>query len=707
MNLLRKLPWSRLFSERGIVFIIIAVLILIIAVAPTFTTSLERAFIRTAIALRGGLPAAPEIVIAEIDARSTDKTSEWPWRAKTFTNLMKKLGSMNVGLIAIDPEIVQNVDFSKIRLSKNDREKPAIAMGYEFYPSLADMPPVIEEKPQKHRKMKTESDIEGISFPSMPANDSTLPGMTGINRHKLPGNLRNRAVEGYYNIFEDPNKTVTGQPLAVRFQGRAMPAFAVAILSSWRGFTPILAEDPKGFPSGINIGDEFISTGPDARVTIGFRGPAGTFPRINAGDIIQEKTISEDLSGKIVILALNTGDSRRQHETIVGTMDDVEIQANILDNLSYGRTLTPWTNWQFMIPFLIVLGLAISFGILALSLTKRLVALAIVLASCWVAGLILLYAANIWFPVIQLSFASILIAFAMAVWRLIARTLPRHRLMGQYGWRMARSSIESLVIDCSPVRAEGHRCDITALAIDIKGFGAIADRLPANELTKFVMEYRMLVTDTIIRHGGMIVSWTGDDCRAAFGAPIPLTEHTLRACLAALDLRKVIKSHVGTWGDSFDIERLNIGVGIQKGTATAGDLGLGYSIVGGAMEAALQLRTQNRLYRTWALVGNAVKESTESAMKYRQLDPVYLWGEKGPATIYELVGESGTILPSMKGFEEARLAYLEGRFDRAVELFQVVLDSYPHDGPSRLFLRRARTLQQTPPESWNGIWRQS
>jgi adenylate cyclase len=146
-------------------------------------------------------------------------------------------------------------------------------------------------------------------------------------------------------------------------------------------------------------------------------------------------------------------------------------------------------------------------------------------------------------------------------------------------------------------------------------------------------------------------------------------------------------------------------MGIHAGKATAGDFGIGYGLMGGALEAAVQLRRLNRMYKTSVLVGKSVFKPTSGAVEYRKLDPVLLWGEVAPTTIYELLGEAGTIHPTSANYPDALGAYLDGDFKKAAELFGLILEKHPNDGPSDIFRRRALSLIKNPPQKWKGVYR--
>lgn len=699
----KKFFMKHLTSERGILAIAVMVLIIAFVLCQPITPRMEAPVMRAAAALGASPDKIPEIAIVEIDEKTAKELGSWPWSAKSIMEVFARLQVMQAKLVIVDPEIVADSGLAGANPNAFPGDPQSIVMGYRFYPTLADMP-AGDEGTSVKQDIKPD-DLEGISFPSKPVDDSRIAGMTGIEMLGLPPALRGRIGEGYYNVFPDSG-FVSAQPLAVRFRGRAMPSVAVTALARWRGFTPILAVDPNNRPSGINIGDDFIPTGADARIVLSLEGPMGTFPRTNAGDILGGKVSDGAFAEKIVFLGLAGALAGPPYSTAVGRLDELEIQANVLKDILHKEAVTSLIGYRHAIPMVIILAIIAASAVAPLPNRRRILALPAAIAIIWVAAILLMKVAYIWIPATQLTIAAIAIAAAMAGWQLFERILPQRILSHQFGWRLARSSIENLISDRSPIRPEGHTCLVTAMAVDIKGFGALTTRLSPSEFTRFVTQYRLLLSELIISHGGMVESWTGDDCRAVFGAPHPISEHPLRACMAALEIRKTMKVHATKFAEEFGIERLNVGIGVQTGIAVAGDFGLGYDIGGGALEAAVQLRTQCRVYKTWALIGNSTYEATKSSFEFRALDPVQLWGEQKPTTIFELVGESGLILPAEKMFEEARQAYLKGQFELAARLFERTLAAYPSDGPSRLFLRRSILLKNSPPEHWSGVWKQ-
>ena len=63
----------------------------------------------------------------------------------------------------------------------------------------------------------------------------------------------------------------------------------------------------------------------------------------------------------------------------------------------------------------------------------------------------------------------------------------------------------------------------------------------------------------------------------------------------------------------------------------------------------------------------------------------------------------GTSLP-LERFEEGLAAFRERRWQEAEATFEALLEQWPDDGPSRLYMMRSRAFASDPPsDDWNGV----
>jgi class 3 adenylate cyclase len=119
---------------------------------------------------------------------------------------------------------------------------------------------------------------------------------------------------------------------------------------------------------------------------------------------------------------------------------------------------------------------------------------------------------------------------------------------------------------------EGERKQVTVLFVDIKGSMQLAGQVDPEDWHAILDEFFQLLAAGIHRFEGTINQYTGDGIMALFGAPIAHEDHALRACYAALYLRRALRSHA----DNLRVKRgLNFGVrmGLNSGEVVVGRIG--------------------------------------------------------------------------------------------------------------------------------------
>ncbi len=158
---------------------------------------------------------------------------------------------------------------------------------------------------------------------------------------------------------------------------------------------------------------------------------------------------------------------------------------------------------------------------------------------------------------------------------------------------------------------------------------------------------------------------------------------------------------------------LDIGIGLNTGTASVGNMGsqlrYGYTAMGDAVNLSSRLEGLNKEYRTHILAGSATFEAVRDAgFLFRELDLIRVKGKLQPVTIYELVALRDAAAEHeerLNAFARARASYLRREWLEAQNMFQEVLDRWPDDGPARTYWKRCQDyLFEAPNESWDGVF---
>lgn len=178
--------------------------------------------------------------------------------------------------------------------------------------------------------------------------------------------------------------------------------------------------------------------------------------------------------------------------------------------------------------------------------------------------------------------------------------------------------------------------EATIVFSDIRGFSALAERLPTRRVAEIVGRHIGAMAEVVTEHGGTLDKFAGDAVMAVFGVPVGSDDHAKRAlgCAVAMQRRQ---AELNDEGDALDLPRLEIGVGVNSGPVIAGTLGgagrLDYTVLGDAMNIAQRLESEASAGEilasaaTVALVPTAVAESA---------GPRQLKGRTSPIEVYRV-----------------------------------------------------------------------
>jgi adenylate cyclase len=259
-------------------------------------------------------------------------------------------------------------------------------------------------------------------------------------------------------------------------------------------------------------------------------------------------------------------------------------------------------------------------------------------------------------------------------------------------------------------RLGGERRRITVYFGDIRGFTALSHRIEPEELVEILAEYLDVLSGEVIRHGGTVDKFNGDDVMAFWGAPGPCPEHARLACTAAVHSQRTI-SHLHTeWADGSK-PLLTATFGVATGEVVVGNVGsrqrMNYTAIGDAVNLASRLQGLNRFYSTDALISDVTRLEAGDSIVTRLVDWVTLYGREEPVAVYELIDLTEDAQPAVvavaKLHDQAMQSYRLRDFSDALQGFLSVLSKWPEDGPARILASRcAEFLEKPPPEDWNG-----
>ena len=276
---------------------------------------------------------------------------------------------------------------------------------------------------------------------------------------------------------------------------------------------------------------------------------------------------------------------------------------------------------------------------------------------------------------------------------------------------LSEEVVEEIVSDPTKLQLGGTERHMTALFTDIKNFSGVAESLAPEELVELLNYYLSTMSDVILEHKGTIDKYVGDAIISFFGAPLELSDHALRACNAAILMKRLeeeLNSRLAKKGMPSLITR----IGINTGEMIVGNMGtqkkMNYTIISNAVNLASRLEGVNKQYGTQILTSEDTVKETGSTLLTRRLDRIRVVGINEPVRIYEILetsAEAPAASRELAGlFHSAHDLFEERDWKNADSAFQQVLKISPNDGPTRLYRARCKQyLQSPPPNNWDGV----
>ena len=141
-------------------------------------------------------------------------------------------------------------------------------------------------------------------------------------------------------------------------------------------------------------------------------------------------------------------------------------------------------------------------------------------------------------------------------------------------------------------RLGGDKRTVTVLFSDIRGFTALSETMPANEMATLLTDYFTEMVECVFNNEGTLDKFIGDAVMAQWGAPIGSTEDPDKAMKAAIDMMDELGKLNTRWIKE-GRPGLQIGIGINHGEAFAGNIGserrLEYTVIGDTVNTASRL----------------------------------------------------------------------------------------------------------------------
>jgi adenylate cyclase len=291
----------------------------------------------------------------------------------------------------------------------------------------------------------------------------------------------------------------------------------------------------------------------------------------------------------------------------------------------------------------------------------------------------------------------------IAIFRALTEEREKRKIRDAFRHYLNPEVTDLVARDPTQLRLGGERRSVTVFFSDIRDFTSVAEQLSPEALGKLLNEYLGAMTDVVFRHHGLLDKYIGDAIMAFWGAPISVSDHARRCCLAALDMRDALAKLQERW-KSEDVPLLDMRIGINSGDAVVGNFGsmqrFSYTAMGDVVNVASRLEGTNKQYGTSILISEVTRQAIGDEFVCREIDRVHVKGRAEPVTIFELLGlatadAGGRWRRLAEGFAGGLASCRAGAWQQATAGLEALAREYPDDPAIAPFLERCRVAARS------------
>ena len=478
-------------------------------------------------------------------------------------------------------------------------------------------------------ELKARTDKEADIEIERVLNDKTVIPYR-INRNEGGGFLpeplfmKNESIPaGFANTYIDSDGLIRKTPLRLKDEeGNMLYSFAYLIYMLYL--------------NGGGAGGIQNNTGTEDEIIINYTGEAGSFPAYPSLPLylMAEKGVAppenNPFRGKIVLIGATFRESRDFFLTPKGLMSGVEVQANIVNSL-ITRSDIRGINW--IAGFMIQLSLTLLAGIIFIffrPLKAAVLNIAFILLFFVPLSYLAYSKGNYWID-------FVIPVTAVALTSIANDYFERRKIKESFSQYVSNEVVERIYTDDSAL--EGQRRTVSVLFSDIRGFTTISESIAVEELIIIMNKYFSIITDTVLKYGGMVNKFIGDAVMAIYGVPLENSGHARLAARTAVEIRErmdLLNVELKERG----IAPLQIGIGVHSGEVFAGNVGTKrrkeYTIMGDTVNIASRIEGLNKQFSTTILISENTYMQVRDIASVVEMGPVEIRGRKEAVRLYEL-----------------------------------------------------------------------
>jgi adenylate cyclase len=683
-------------------------------------------------------PGSFPVAILDIDDPSIAEVGQWPWPRNRIADLVTRATADGAVAIAFDIVFAEPDRLSPPQIARDNPDLPP-----DFREALAALPDndaVLAEAFAAARVIVGQTSVRsafaGLEgnrvIPEVPhaiVGPDPAPFLVAFPDlvENLPELEAASAGRGVFNVRPDPDGVFRRVPLVMSVEDHVRLGLAPELLRVATGAAPFAIRTNAAGIDGVVLAGRLVQTAGDGTVRP-YLTPSDPARFVPAADLLAGRTPPGRLSGHLVLVGTSAIGLEDFRATPLGVpMAGVEIHAQLLENILSG-TLLVRPNYAVAVELFSALALCLLVILLTPILSAAtLIASSLMFLATYGAGSYALFQRHL--LLLDPSFpmaAGLVTMIFMSSSNYLREERRRRRIRTAFGQYVSRDLVDALADTEEALTLGGETRELTLLFSDVRGFTAIAEsyRDDPAALTQLMNRLLTNLSNAILQRGGTIDKFMGDAVMAFWNAPLSHPDHARSACAAALGMMDAVErlnrqreAEARAGGAAF--LPLNVGIGINTGTCTVGNMGsdmrFDYTAVGDPVNLASRLEGQSRTYGLPIIIGSATEAAARDNFALLEIDLIRVKGKLQAERIFALLGDAnlrGTPVFSEAAAANDRMlaAYRARDWDGAEAALGALEALGPRMGGRlagyvALYRRRIGAARSDPPgEGWGGVY---
>jgi adenylate cyclase len=599
-----------------------------------------------------------DVVIFGFDEKSLADLGRYPWPRTVHVSFLENLNKDDENQptgVLIDVLFTEN--------SQNKSEDRALARALSRYSTntvidlFADTSsqiPIVSEEVQKRMMqidrlgIPTADDYEQfVNVVTPPISEIIESGVLIGPATAMPGLNPRLATKG-------ADKITRRFAMVVKINDRYYPSTVLwlamlyygvgvedAVVKMGESITLKNATIPASESGPARREDVVIPIDEQGSLLVNFYGRQGSFQVRSFSDVVEGRVSSRYFRDKIILVGVYAEGLQDIHQVPYGNMFGIEMIANAVTQL-LNRDFITFSPAYVTILIIIFFGLFVSYIVGRKSILYSYIAIAGLSILYFFAVIIVFdryrFVLNLSAPLIT----GILTLFTMIVYRILTEEKEKKVIQGMFSNYVSKSVVDELLKNPAKLELGGEDKQITVLFSDIRGFTTLSENLTPQELVAHLNEYLSAMTDLIFKYEGTLDKYVGDEIMAFWNAPIEQKNHAELACRTALEMMETLHDLNTRWPDE---KKLNIGIGMNTGIMTVGNMGsqsrMDYTLMGDSVNLGARLEGTNKIYGTNIIISEFTYESVKDRFVCRELDNIRVKGKLKPVKIFEVMDYIG------------------------------------------------------------------